>query len=143
MQEIIQQLALVASQADESPEERTQRLKQVADDSGATARTLYEVEEDLRGLGWSALVDNEETVDQIEAKLQGFAPMFGLDPQRVEDQFGPETFIHLFSQYALARPEATAYAIATLDDVLTRRGLYDELDVDVPEPGEYSGSEGQ
>lgn len=127
MQEIINQLSEIASEADETPEERAQRLETIADDSGATPATLYEIEQDLRGLGWTVVSRNEQKTDDLEAVMKQIALFAGIDPQGIST----ETLIRLISQYALEKPEATAHAVATLDDVLSRRGLYDELDVEV------------
>lgn len=133
MQAIMQQLALIASQAEETDEERAHRLETVAEETAVTSDTLYETEESLRGLGWDQLTKHQEKADQIEQQMTQMAPMLGLDPQRAEEQFGPDTAIRLLSMKMMGHPEATAYAIAHMNDVFQRTGLYDELGVDVEE----------
>lgn len=133
MQGFMQQLALIASQAEETPEERAHRLETVANETAVTSDTLYETEESLRGLGWDQLTTHEEKADEIEQVMMQLAPMLGIDPQRAEEQFGPETAIRLLSMKMIGHPEATAHAVAHVNDVFQRTGLYDELGVDVEE----------
>ena len=133
MQGFMQQLALIASQAEETPEERAHRLETVAETTAVTSDTLYETEESLRGLGWDQLTKHEEKADEIEQQMTQLAPMLGMDPQRAEEQFGPETVIRLLSMKMIGRPEATAHAVAHINDVFQRTGFYDELGVDVEE----------
>jgi len=133
MQAIMQQLALIASQAEETPEERAHRLETVAEETAVASDTLYETEESLRGLGWDHLTKHEEAADQIEQQMVQMAPMLGMDPQRAKEQFGPETAIRLLSMKMVGNPEATAYTVAHINDVFQRTGLYDELGVDVEE----------
>jgi len=138
MQQIIQQIAILASQADETDEERADRLEQCAEKTGADAHTLFEVEEDLRGLARLYGRNNEETVAKVEQFAQQYAPMMGMDPEQAGELVDVETVACLGTQYALARPGVTALMIKTLHETFERRGLYEDLDTETPEPGELA-----
>lgn len=135
MQNIIQQLALMASQAEESPEERHNRLTNVAEDTGADPETLYDVEQEVRGYGYYVANQNTEKVSEAEEKLAQFAPMMGMDPQAAQEQVSAETVIKIASMHALGRPERTAQIVKTLHESFERHGLYDELGTETPRPG--------
>jgi hypothetical protein len=138
MQQIIQQIAILASQADETDEERADRLEECAEETGADAHTLFEVEEDLRGLARLAGRENEETVAKVEQIAQQFAPMMGMDPEQAGELVDVETVASLGTQYALAHPEETALMVKTVHEAFERRGLYDDLDTETPTPGELA-----
>jgi len=138
MQAIIQQIALLASQADETPEQRAARLRQSAQETTADPETLFEVEEDLRGVGRLAIERNEDVVDELEEKIAALALQIGMDPAQARDVLGPETVVVLAAQSALARPAVTALAVKTLHETFERRGLYDELETKVPSQGELT-----
>ena len=139
MQQIIQQIAILASQADETDEERARRLEQCAEETGADAHTLFEVEEDLLGLARLVGKQNAETVDVVEqAVVEQFGPMMGMDPEKAGELVDVETAASLATQYALARPRVTALAVKTLHETFERRGLYEELGTEAPEPGKLA-----
>jgi len=121
--DMMQQLAMLASQANETPEQRADRLEEAAAESAVDADTLYDVEQDLRRLARERRDANPEKAQQIEAMAQQFAPMLGIDPSQAD-----EIAIKLGGQFATARPRATATIVRSLHEVFDERGLYDELD---------------
>lgn len=131
MQGIMQQLAMLSSQADETDEERARRIEAVAEQTEADPETLYEVEEALRGLGWSVIADYEEEVTQFENKIASSAQFVGMDPQKVKSQFGAGTILRLLTMKCLGGPEEIALTVAHIHGVFERKGFYDEVDVDV------------
>lgn len=128
------QLALMVAQLQETTEERVERLETTAAESDADAETLYDVEEELRRAGKIRLDELDEDTRQQWANLkQQVGPMVGVDPEYLDD----------LALLAVARilvddPRRTAEIVATLDDVFSRQGLYDELDIETPSPGELS-----
>jgi len=134
MQQILQQLASIADEADESSEERADRLQQTAENVACEPTTLYEVEEDIRGLGEHYASENNETVQQAEAKLSTLGMMMGMDQQTAQ-ALGAETAIKLIGQLSTAEPAATAHLVKSLHECFERRGLYEELATDAIAPG--------
>ena len=124
---VMQKLALLTSQANETDDQRAERLKQSAKGTGADPVTLYETETALRELGKRTVENHPETMDQFEQRVQSLAPMLGMDPEQAGEQLSPETFINLGTQYALRNPDSVARAVYTLHEQFRRSGLYDEL----------------
>jgi hypothetical protein len=135
MQALMQQLALIQAQTNESPEDRTHRLTECADEAGADPETLYDVEEELRGYGRHLARENTDKVAELETKLAQLGPMIGMDPAAAQNQLDAETGIRLATMQALGRPQVTAAAVKTLHETFQRHGLYDELGTETPEPG--------
>lgn len=135
MQQIIQQLSMIAAQANETDEQRAERLEEAADMAECDPTTLYEVEQDLRGLASFYADQNPEKLAQVKAKGQNLAPMLGLDPNAAEDVFSEDTAAALLGQYATAKPGATALIVKALHESFDRRGLYDELGTETPPAG--------
>jgi len=136
MQGLIQQLALITSQANETDEQRAERLTEAAENAGINPDTLYSVERDIREFGRMHASRHEQKVAEIESELTAFAPMLGMDPSAAGEQIGPDTAIKLASQHATARPEVTATLVKTLHESFERAGLYDELDIETPSAGD-------
>jgi hypothetical protein len=121
--DLMQQIALLASQADETAEERAERLEQAGAEADVGPETLYDVEEDLRRLAREQRDLNPEKMEQIEAFTQQFAPMLGIPPDKAD-----ELAIKLATQLAMDKPETTATIVRSLHQVFSERGLYNELD---------------
>ena len=127
MQAIISQIAMVASQADETDEQRADRLQQAANGAGCDPTTLYEVEQDLRGLARHAAEENPEKLSQ----LKSLGAMYGAP----DDALSVDTAASLLGQKVTARPELVALTVKTLHESFERRGLYDELGTETPPAG--------
>jgi len=121
--DLMQQIALLASQADETAAERAERLEQAGAEADVDPEILYDVEEDLRRLAREQRNANPEKMEQIEAFAQQFAPMLGIDPSEAD-----ELALKLATQLAMGKPEVTATIVRSLHHVFSERGLYDELD---------------
>jgi hypothetical protein len=134
MQELISKIASIAEEADETENERADRLTDAATAADVDPVTLMAVEEDVRGIGRLAAERNGEKVAQAEQQLGAFAPMLGLDPETAEN-LNAETFINLLGQFAVERPGATALTVRTLHESFERNDLYDELGTETPPPG--------
>jgi len=134
MQQIIQKLSLITSQAQETDEQRAERLSESATDAGCDPETLYAVEQDLRGFARHMNDQHSDTVRELENRLQAFAPMLGVPPETAQD-LGPDTAIKLGGQIATARPTHTALLVKTLHESFQRQGLYDELGTETPPEG--------
>lgn len=135
MQGLIQQLSLMASQADETDEQRADRLQQTADEAGCDPTTLYEVEQDLRGLARHYANQNPEKVAQVKQVGQMYAPSLGMDASAAEDALSIDTVASLLGMKATARPVEIALAVKSLHESFERRGLYDELGTETPPAG--------
>lgn len=136
MQGLIQQLSLLAAQANETDEERADRLTEAAGSAGVDPETLYLVECDVRGFGQHAAQQHPEKVEQIQQLASGYAPMLGMDPEQAGDLASIDTALSLLGQYATAKPDVTAYVVRALHESFERRGLYNELGTEAPAPGE-------
>lgn len=136
MIQLLQQLTLLASEANETDEQRAQRLSEAADQCGADAETLYQIERDLRTLGRQYEQANEEKIGAVAEQLKPMAAGLGINPDAAGDQFGAETVINVATMKALARPAATAKAVKTLHEAFERRGLYQELGTETPPAGQ-------
>ncbi|NLV08736.1 hypothetical protein GOC74_02130 [Halomicrobium mukohataei] len=123
MQEIMQQVALLASEADETDEQRAQRLEEIAVETDIEAETLYNVEEDLRSELRRYLETHPQQRQDLQQLAQQFGPLLGIDPNAADD-----LVVSLGTQKALADPVMTAQVVRTLHTVFTDRGLYDQLD---------------
>jgi len=128
-------MAMLAAQADETDEQRADRLQESAESAGCDPTTLYEVEQDLRGLARHYAKQNPETVAQVRQVGQMYAPSMGVDPSAAEDVLSIDTVASLLGQNATARPEVVALAVKSLHESFDRRGLYDELGTETPPAG--------
>lgn len=135
MQGLIQQIAMLASQADETDEQRADRLQDAASGAGCDPTTLYEVEQDLRGLARHYADANPDKLAQVKQVGQMYAPSLGMDPSAAEDVLSVDTAASLLGQYATARPELAALLVKSLHESFERRGLYDELGTETPPAG--------
>lgn len=127
MQEIINELT---DQVDETDEQRAQRLEETAADAGINPQTLYEVEQEVRDQTRALASDHQQRIDEGIGQLQQLALMFGIDPEDASTLLQTEAGITLLSQYVTARPRLLATAVKSIDSVLEKRGLYEEIDVD-------------
>ena len=119
MQGLIQQISMLAAQADETDEQRADRLQQAANGAGCDPTTLYEVEQDLRGLARHAAEENPEKLSQVKS----LGAMYGAP----DDALSVDTAASLLGQKVTARPDLVALTVKTLNESFERRGLYDEL----------------
>jgi hypothetical protein len=110
---------MVASQADETDEQRAERLEQAAEQAECNSGTLYLVEQDLRGLARHAAAENPETLSQVKS----LGAMYGAP----DDALSVDTAASLLGQKVTARPDLVALTVKTLNESFERRGLYDEL----------------
>jgi hypothetical protein len=134
MQELINKIASIAKEADETEDERADRLTDAAAAADVDPVTLMDVEEDIRGIGCLAADRNEEKVAKAEQQLTAFAPMLGIEPEATDD-LSAETFIKLLGRFAVERPGATALTVRTLHESFVRHGLYQELGTETPPAG--------
>lgn len=135
MQALIKQIRKVVQHANETDEERAERLTQAAEQAGADPETLYAVEQDVRGFARLVTEAEAEKVAEAESKLKAFAPMLGLNPG-VADELGADTAVTLVGRYVSEEPEKMAKLIKTLHESFERRGLYAELGTETPSEGE-------
>ncbi len=129
-------LMQAAEQADESEDERVNRLRENADAVGADPTTLFDVEEDARGLVRLLTERNSETVEDLQLGATAVAPMLGLNPEDAEEVVDPEVAAALVGQMLTSDPEKLALLVYSLHEILRRNGLYDELGTEPPAPGE-------
>ncbi len=134
MQQLIEKITSIAEEANETDDQRADRLTDAAAAANVDPVTLMDVEEDIRGVGRLAAERNSEKVAQAEQQLTAFAPMLGVDPEATED-LSAETFIKLIGQFAVERPGAAALTVRTLHESFSRHGLYQELNTETPSPG--------
>ncbi|WP_121822841.1 hypothetical protein [Halostella salina] len=135
MQPLINALHDLTEQAEETADERADRLSRVGERADVDPVRLMDVEDDVRGLARLAADRNAETVAEAEAKLPMIAPMLGIDPEVAED-LGAETAVALLGRYAVEHPEITAKTVRTLHESMERAGLYEDLGTETPAPGE-------
>jgi len=126
---------MVASQADETDEQRAERLEQAAEQAECNSGTLYEVEQDLRTLADHYADQNPDKLAQVRTLAKTYAPTLGMDPVEAEDMFSVETVASILSQYTTARPKIAALLVKSLHESFERRGLYDELGTETPPAG--------
>lgn len=132
MNAIISQIAMVASQAEETDEQRAERLEEAAEGAACNSATLYEVEQDLRGLADHYANQNPDKLAQVRTLAKTYAPTLGMDPAEAEEIISVETAAALLSQYTTARPKIAALLVKSLHESFERRGLYDELGTETP-----------
>jgi hypothetical protein len=123
---------MLAAQADETDEQRAERLEQAAEQAECNSGTLYEVEQDLRDLADHYADQNPDKLAQVRTLAKTYAPTLGMDPVEAEDILSVETVASLLSQYTTARPKIAALLVKSLHESFERRGLYDELGIETP-----------
>jgi hypothetical protein len=135
MQGLIQQMAMLAAQADETDEQRADRLQESAESAECDPTTLYEVEQDFRGLAQHYADQNPDKLAEVKQLGQTYAPTLGMDAGAAEDALSVDTAASLLGQAATANPEVVALAVKTLHESFERRGLYAELGTETPPAG--------
>lgn len=135
MQGLIQQITMIAQQANETDEQRATRLSEAASGAECDSTTLYEVEQDLRGLARHYAAQNPEKLAEVRSLGQMYAPSMGMDPDAAEQVLSVDTAAALLGQYATRRPDLTALLVKSLHESFERRGLYDELGTETPPAG--------
>jgi len=130
MMQLMTQLSMMAAEAEESTEERVERLETVAEDSAVDENTLYDAEEEIRRYVKHRLenLDGEEREKVDELKQQAPA-MLGVPPEDVEDVVAV-----IAARMIVAKPERVASIVNGLDTILHRSDLYEEVDAEAPSP---------
>jgi|GEM_PF-6415975 len=131
MDEIMNLAQEAASEADETDEQRADRLNTAATEAGVDPETLYKLEQEIRGFIRYEMGRNPDEMEDLEQFAAQLAPWLGIDPTQVD-----RMLVSLGGQYATGSPAKTAYLVRTLDEALDRSGLYDELDVETPTRGD-------
>lgn len=130
MFDLMTQAAMMATQAIETDEQRVERLEILAEETDVDENTLYDVEQELRGLARHRLDELEdEKQQQLDQLAQQAAPMVGVPGDEVDD-----LLCILLAMHVVGRPERAATIVAGLHDVFDRNGLYDEASVTAPAP---------
>jgi hypothetical protein len=129
----------IVDAADETDEERVERIQQTADEHGIDAMTLLEVEKRVRKLALAIKGEHMESVDGELADMADDAEpdvMQALQP--VLGMLGDDAETVLLSKALTKDPEFAATVVRSMDAIYRRQGLYDDLGVSEPAPGAFS-----
>lgn len=127
-QGFIQQLI---GDADESDEERAERLEGIAENHNIDPITLYNLEQEVRNAARSLRSQHGDKLDSVSAlendpKTAQFSGIF--------EMLGSEAVVvDLGSRVAVQNPQLSAEAVYSLHTAFVESGIYDDLGVDVSE----------
>lgn len=125
---------LINDAANETAEERYQRLSESAENAGCDPETLFEIEEDISELSGVAREEIDadpaakaaELIDELAQELG--VPASG--PAVVGLAGGNETITSLTTKALTAEPQASAILAKFVYDSYRRRGFYRETGID-------------
>jgi hypothetical protein len=121
---LLNQLMQLNDLADESPEDRLERLETAAERSGASPETLYETERRVESLILHLLQQRSDDVEDLREKGQAQGGLVAA----LSNMLSPEAIARLGAVMTTMSPRLTVGAVRTLAAILEDVGLADEVD---------------
>lgn len=130
---MFQAIDSLLQEAEESEQERAQRIEQTAEAYGMDPVTLLDVEEQMHDVGEAVQQRYDETLDEARANVQA-------DPEAAAyapflDFLGADTVTSLVTKLIVSKPRLGAWVVRELHRIFERTGFYEEVDLEADREG--------